>query len=91
MNAREFQRGRLRTIIANADAGKWIVQSGDQVLVPHELITECDRLRAGRASHDPVETIGHAAHGREGQLLVLSKASGHCVCLNESEIEHLSA
>ena len=82
LNLRQVERGRVRTVFADVDEGRWILQWGDEVFVPNPALARVLSLQ---------DTIGNCfADGllvkrtREF-LLLLSRETGSCVALTESE------
>lgn len=78
LNARQIERGGIRTVFADNDGGRWILQWGDEVFLPKDA-----RPLASPRAIDPIsKRIGEF-------LLLLRPATGACVALTESESIHL--
>jgi hypothetical protein len=77
LKARQFERGRIRTVFAGNEAGRWILQWGDEVFVP------CPSALAGSAagSYPRVKPIGEF-------LSLLSPETGACVALTDAESKY---
>jgi hypothetical protein len=80
LNAAEYERGAIRTVFADGDGGRWVLQWGDEVFVEAESLA---RIRSG--SRD--ETAAGLRIRQDDRLFVLlSGPTGACVALTESEI-----
>lgn len=78
-------RGKIRTVFADAEQGRWVLQWGDEVLVSNGTIA--DLALTPKAS----PRLGSTAMTRtDGFLLLLSPATGACVALNQSELARFS-
>ncbi len=80
LNARHVERGRIRTVFADSEDGRWILQWGDEVHLPNSAgpLTS-QRNGACEVASGPITK-------RSGEfLLLLSRATGACVALTESE------
>lgn len=78
LNARQFERGGIRTVFADNDEGRWILQWGDEVFLPKDA-----RPFALPRAIDPLSK-------RIGEFLLLMRpATGDCVALTDSESNHL--
>lgn len=76
--AAQLQRGRIRTVTARGEHGRWVLQWGDEVFAPNELFSRMD------------EASGELIINRSGEfVLILAPATGACVALTESEINEL--
>jgi hypothetical protein len=83
LGARSVERGGIRTVFANAEDGRWVLQWGDEVYV---LGTMLSRL----LSQSPVVDIADYPRAQLGEFLVLlDPASGACVALTEAELSCL--
>jgi hypothetical protein len=80
LGARSVERGGIRTVFANSEDGKWVLQWGDQVHIPGSVLS--------RLSESPVVDSGTGCPGAQlGEFLVLlDPASGGCVALTEQEL-----
>lgn len=76
--AAQMERGRIRTVIARGEQGRWVLQWGDEVFVPNESLSRLD------------ESSNELIINRSGEfVLILTPATGACVALTESEINRL--
>jgi hypothetical protein len=82
VNASCFERGRIRTVFADADQGRWILQWGDEVLVRDTLLSEIKAIQSGQPA---LQTQSLALQRTPGFLLLLLPVSGQCVALDDSE------
>src|SRR5262249_52868012 len=73
INARQLERGGIRTVLANCEEGLWILQWGDEVLV--------------RNAESGVVTPVVSEDG--GFRLFLDAVSGSCVALDQKELAAL--
>ena len=91
VNAVAIERGSIRTVIADGPQGRWVLQWGDEVLVPAGLLA---RLADAPGEWREELSTQNAAMPvvRKGKdfLLLLSRSSGGCVALTESEVEQLA-
>jgi hypothetical protein len=84
-NVVHIERGGIRTVSARNEDGRWILQWGDEVLVPKG---EWSRVSSPRE-------VMHCAAGnlvskRSGEFLVLlNLTTGSCVAMTDSELECL--
>lgn len=74
LNSSCLTRGKIRTVFADAEQGRWVLQWGDEVLVSP---------RAPRMESPEVKQA-------DDFLLLLSPATGACVALDQSETAQLS-
>ena len=82
--AAQFERGGLRTVLADSVDGRWLVQWGDEVLLNAEAVTS---LRQNPAASE----AGGLVSRRDGEfLLLLDPATGACVALTGEEEAALS-
>jgi hypothetical protein len=79
--ARQLERGAIRTVFADGEDGRWVLQWGDEIcLSPQEQ-------KALASTTEPHETE-KLVFNKEGQYhLALEKASGNCIALTEKEVE----
>jgi len=76
--AARIERGRIRTVIARGEQGRWALQWGDEVFVPNESLA---RLDAG---------TDELSIDRSGEfVLILKPATGACVALTAVEVNQL--
>jgi hypothetical protein len=88
LKLRQVERGRVRTVFADVDEGRWILQWGDEVFIPNRALARVLSVQdtIGRCSaDDPL-----VRRTREF-LLLLSRETGSCVALTESESIELGA
>ena len=79
----EFERGRLRTVIADDGGGRWVLQWGDELLLTRAALSSL------REAPDAA-TVGQLRVKRTDEfLLLLEPASGACVALTEADAEAL--
>ena len=83
LNATQTERGNIRTVFADAEDGRWVLQWGDEVLAPS--------VSAWRQSDPGPSPSGLCFKNLRGYLLVLSLTEGHCVALAKNELEHLTS
>ena len=84
LNCLSMTRGKIRTVFANVETGRWVLQWGDEVLVPHNVLAEARVSDGGLAETESIEVK------REDELLVLlSPANKACVALEEKELARL--
>ena len=80
LNARQIERGKIRTLFADVAEGRWVLQWGDEVLVPHPT----DRIvEPGIATVNSTGDV--AARDTSEFRLMLNSDTGACVALNELE------
>jgi hypothetical protein len=81
--ARQFERGLLRTVIADGDGGRWVLQWGDEILLTSDAL-------ASLAGASGAASDGGLVTRRGGEsLLLLRPATGACVALTAGEAEAL--
>ncbi|MEK6405400.1 MAG: hypothetical protein AABN34_00410 [Acidobacteriota bacterium] len=85
LNARQIARGGIRTVFAGAEAGRWILQWGDEVFVPSVLLSH---LPSSRGSVG-IGAAGPIVKRLDEFLLLLDPETGACVALTESESRYL--
>lgn len=78
-HALRFERGGLRTVIADDRGGRWVLQWGDEILLDGEALAAL-QADAGAA------TASDLAVRRDGEfLLLLAPPTGACVALTADE------
>jgi hypothetical protein len=81
----QFERGGLRTVIADDAGGRWVLQWGDEILLTGEALASLREAARGAI-------ISHLVMRRDGEfLLLLEPATGACVALTETEAFRVSA
>ena len=81
--ATHFERGGLRTVMADDGGGRWVLQWGDEILLTAEALGLLREAASGAI-------ISHLVVRRDGEfLLLLEPATGACVALTETEAEAL--
>jgi hypothetical protein len=82
LNASQFERGQIRTTLADCDGGRWILQWGDAVFIPRGFESA---FKDGRCENKfRMKKIGELT-------TLLDHHTAHCVALNESEKVALQA
>ena len=83
LGARSVERGGIRTVYANGEDGRWVMQWGDEVYIPGTMLS---RLLV----QSRVVDIADYPRAQLGEYFVLlDPASGACVALTESELNCL--
>jgi hypothetical protein len=105
LNSSCMTRGKIRTVFADAEQGRWVLQWGDEVLVSDTLISQPAWERRQpcllgldlSASEKPAGKDACAPRleslevkRADDCLLVLAPATGACVALDHSELARLS-
>jgi hypothetical protein len=80
LNLRQVERGRVRTVFADIEEGRWILQWGDEVFVPNHAVARVLSLQNTVGSCD-----GLLVKRTREFLLLLNRENGSCVALTESE------
>ncbi|MGA9768929.1 MAG: hypothetical protein WBV94_07810 [Blastocatellia bacterium] len=76
--AAQIERGRIRTVTARGEQGRWVLQWGDEIFVPDESL--------GRLG----ESTDELRMARSGEfVLILMPATGACVALTSVEVDQL--
>ncbi len=78
LHARETERGSIRTVFADVENGRWVMQCGDEIFIDH---TELARLRSGETGF---EHSSLAAKKEGDYLLLLDHRTGSCVAIDKS-------
>lgn len=93
LNSRCTTRGKIRTVFADAEQGRWVLQCGDEVFqgAPASLSTGpaglLESSNPGRSKQECSRSEGPLEMRRvDGFVLLLSPASGACVALDPSEV-----
>ncbi|HET9529101.1 MAG TPA: hypothetical protein VFQ92_02025 [Blastocatellia bacterium] len=86
LNARQSERGRIRTVFADGHEGRWVLQWGDEVFAADDTI---ESIRTGESAA-PVDRMRRVVSKQADDLLILlDQVTGSCVALNERESESL--
>ncbi|MFY9611594.1 MAG: hypothetical protein WAU45_23650 [Blastocatellia bacterium] len=86
LNVRRVERGRIRTVFADVEEVRWVLQWGDEVFVPRPAapIAEPGLTRSNSTGDLVVRETGEF-------LLLLNGDTGACVALNESELSYVGS
>lgn len=86
-NAEVIERGGIRTVVASGNAGRWVLQWGDEVFVPARLLNKLSAAReeAALEEYASLPVIKKTADF----LLLLERSNGGCVALTEREVAML--
>jgi len=84
-NSTCLTRGKIRTVFVDGDQGRWVLQWGDEVLVPYSLtavplVSEGESARLGSLEMKRADDF----------VLLLSPDSGACAALDPGEVLRLS-
>ena len=86
LNVSELTRGRMKTVFADGGDGRWVLQWGDEVLVPDDMISRLPSIKG----YDGESSPGWPIVKRDGELLLLlSQSDSSCVALTSDEEEYL--
>ena len=88
LNAAQIERGRIRTVIADGEDGRWVLQWGDEVFVPRDTIAD---LRAPTIAPSDERPGGLLIHRTEEMTMLLVLTTGACAALTRGEAERLIA
>jgi hypothetical protein len=86
LNVTQIERGRIRTVFADDEHGRWILQWGDEVLVSNDSL---DELRSAWSLQSGVGTYRPVVKRANGFYLLLNPSTGACVALTKPEQEQL--
>ena len=75
----QIERGRIRTVFASDNGGRWILQWGDEVFVPGSSQS------VGHLADTPRPDSSVRARRIDGFLVVMNTSTGNCVALTEFE------
>jgi hypothetical protein len=87
LNVRQVERGRLRTVFADVEEGRWILQWGDEVFVPNPALA---RVLSLQQTIGGCSTDGPLVRRTREFLLLLKRETGSCVALTDSEYIELA-
>lgn len=82
LNATQFERGQIRTTLADCDGGRWILQWGDAVFIPSGFHSAFKDDRCENKFR--MKKVGELT-------ALLDHQTAHCVALNDSEKVALEA
>jgi hypothetical protein len=80
----QMERGQIRTVLANTEQGCWILQWGDEVLVPPEEVSQIKSVQGVGVQSERL-AIKRDSHF----LLLLEKSNGNCIALTEEELKRI--
>jgi hypothetical protein len=86
LNVEAVERGKMRTVFADDEHGRWVLQWGDEALVSHDSLAE---LRSNRSLQPRAGMLPLKVKRGEGFFLLLNPSTGACVAMTESEEERL--
>jgi hypothetical protein len=86
VNAVQMERGRIRTVIADGEQGRWILQWGDEVLVPSDAIA---RLPVSKVASSDEHLAGLRVRRTDEMMLLLAPTTGACVALTDDEAQRV--
>ena len=89
LSLRQIDRGAIRTVIADGEGGRWILQWGDEVFVPSASLARL-RMNTSRNSSGALETNSLVIRRVGTHLLILSDSDASCVNLTVEEVEALT-
>ena len=75
----QLERGRIRTVFASDNGGRWILQWGDEVFLPRNTQS------VGHLADTPGPDSGVISRRIDGFLVVMNSSTGNCVALTEFE------
>lgn len=81
LNVRRCERGRIRTVFADVEEGRWVLQWGDEVLVPRRFATLAEPGLTQLNQTDDL-MVKETSEFR----LLLDRDTGACVALNDSDL-----
>jgi hypothetical protein len=82
LGVRRIERGLIRTVFADGEDGRWVLQWGDEILIPSLLLTERE---SSQIEYGPL-TLKRA----DGAVLVLSRTNAACIRLTSAELATLA-
>jgi hypothetical protein len=86
LNVDQVERGKMRTVFADDEHGRWVLQWGDEVLVSNDWLAG---LRSNQGLQSRAETFPLRFKREEGFFLLLNPSTGACVALTRPEEEKL--
>jgi hypothetical protein len=82
LKVEQDERGRMRTVFADDEHGRWVLQWGDETLVPYDLLAA---LRSDQGLLPRAGTSSLRVKRDEEFFLLLDPSAGGCVALTKSE------
>jgi hypothetical protein len=79
-SASEVRRGKIHTVVASSDHGRWVLQGGDAILLSPE---QAEVLSADSAA-GTTDRIASCSHGE--LTIFLDRQTGDCVALTPAEL-----
>ena len=87
LNAEEVLRGGIRTVFVDGDDGRWVLQWGDEVLLP----TDYEAGGPSFASGSQQLKNRHLISKKTGEyLVILDPFTGNCIALESNELKYLA-
>jgi hypothetical protein len=94
LNSSCITRGKIRTVFADAEQGRWVLQWGDEVFLGAQASLPAglpESFNPGRSRQGCLRSQGSLEMKRADEfVLLLSPATGACVALDSSELARLS-
>lgn len=78
LHAREIELGSIRTVFADVENGRWVLQWGDEIFIDQATLA---RIRSGEAGFTDSSL---ASRIEDDYLLLLDHRTGSCVALDKS-------
>jgi hypothetical protein len=88
LNAECLERGRIRTVFTDGDQGTWVLQWGDEVFLPNQMLSRIAEEQIERAAS---QNHSLAIKRTPEFLILLAPISGDCVAIDRRELEALSS
>ncbi len=86
LGAIEMERHELKTVLAKSEGGCWILQGGDEI-----CLSQDEQQRLFGQTSTALSKGRFVAEISAAFTLILDKATGACVALNEPEFKHLQS
>jgi hypothetical protein len=80
----EIDRGNVRTVFADGDGGRWVLQWGDEVFLPTEFTDPRSYRRESATGSLILKRCGEYS-------VALDRVSGNCIAMTEDELERAGA
>jgi hypothetical protein len=88
LNVTVIHRGLIRTVFADGEGGRWVLQWGDEVFVPTECLSDIGKPGSrSEFEGDASLVIGEV----KGFVVLLSRRDSACVALTPAETEEFMA